>query len=97
MGDTAGLPTEEILQLQAAVFAACQKCFGAQTSGKRCAIDLRRAVDRIEVEVLVPGCAPLADDGELSWPGVDEVQCETRGDGGVLRLTKFIVTAADAD
>jgi hypothetical protein len=97
MGDTAGLPTEEIVQLQAAVNGACKKCFATQTTGKPCEIDMRRTADRIEVEVVVPECTPPAEQEKLSWPGVDEVQCEARDHAGVLRLTKFVASAAEAD
>jgi hypothetical protein len=97
MGDSAGLSTDAILQLQVAVLAACKKCFAKQQTGQPCEIDLRRAPDRIEVQVVVPECAPPEDKSGLSWEGIDEVQCEARGNAGVLRLTKFITTKADAD
>ena len=96
MGDSAGLSTNAILQLQAAVLAACKKCFMTQKTGKYCDIRLRRTEDRIEVEVLVPECAPPEDNLGLRWDGIDDVHCEARGDSGVLRLTKFIAAAADA-
>jgi hypothetical protein len=97
MGDSAGLSNDAIAQLQTAVLAACRKCFLTQTTGKRCEINLRRTEDRIEVEVLVPHCVPPQDKSGLSWDGIDDVHCEDRGESGVLRLTKFIATAADAD
>jgi hypothetical protein len=97
MGDSAGLSTDAIVQLQAAVLAACKKCFAKQTAGKQCEIDLRRTADRIEVQVVVPECAPPEDKSGLSWEGIDEVHCETNGNSGVLRLTKYITTKADAD
>jgi|HubBroStandDraft_2_1064218.scaffolds.fasta_scaffold06136_5 hypothetical protein len=96
MGDTAGLASEATLQLQAAVLAACRKCFGTQTTGKRCEIRLRRSEDRIEVEVTVPECTPPEHE-KLAWPGVDEVICEERSGAGVLRLTKFVAAAAKAE
>jgi hypothetical protein len=58
---------------------------------------LRRTADRIEVQVVVPECAPPEDKSGLSWEGIDEVHCETNGNSGVLRLTKYITTKADAD
>ena len=97
MGDSAGLSNDAILQLQGAVLAACKKCFMTQKTGKHCEINLRRTEDRIEIEVLVPECAPPEDKSGLSWAGIDDVHCEARGGNGVLRLTKFIATAADAD
>jgi hypothetical protein len=97
MGDSAGLSTDAILLLQAAVLAACKKCFDTQKTGKHCEINLRRTQDRIEVEVTVPECVPPDDKSGLAWDGIDEVLCEARGNEGVLRLTKFIATAADAD
>ena len=97
MADSAGLSNDAILQLQTAVLAACKKCFLTQKTGKHCEINLRRTEDRIEVEVLLPECKPPDDESGLSLEGIDDVHCEARGESGVLRLTKFIATAADAD
>jgi len=93
MGDAAGLATDAIMQLQDAVFAACKKCFRNQTTGKACEIDLERGEDQIRVEVVVPECA-APEHEKAAWPGVDEVQCESRNGSGILRLTKRVARAA---
>lgn len=93
MGDSAGLATDAILQLQEAVFAACKKCFRTQTTGKACEIDLERGEDQIRVEVIVPECAAPEHDKPL-WPGIDKVECESRNGSGILRLTKHVAKAA---
>jgi len=93
MGDSAGLATDAILQLQESVFAACKKCFRTQTTGKPCEIDLERGEDQIRVEVIVPECA-VPDHDKPMWPGIDKVECESRNGSGILRLTKHVAKAA---
>jgi anti-sigma regulatory factor (Ser/Thr protein kinase) len=89
--DAAGFPNDIIEQLKTAVVSACKLCFnfhdGCTTP---CQVNFLRLSDRIEVEVSVPGVPPPAEKPKPHWPGVDDVQCESRNDCGVLRLTKFL-------
>ena len=93
--DAAGLPNENIEQLKAAVVSACKLCFEFHPdSTKPCQVSFRRLDDRIEVEVSVPGVAAPAEKPSPHWAGVDAIQCETRDNSGVLRLTKFLSTVS---
>lgn len=93
--DAAGLPNENIEQLKRAVVSACKLCFDFhQDSSTPCQVNFRRLDDRIEVEVSVPGVAAPEEKPKVSWAGVDEVQCENRGESGILRLTKFVSAAS---
>jgi anti-sigma regulatory factor (Ser/Thr protein kinase) len=93
--DAAGLPNENIEQLKTAVVSACKLCFDFhQDSTTPCQVSFRRLDDRIEVEVSVPGVAAPEDKPQVSWVGVDDVQCENRDNSGVLRLTKFLSPVA---
>ncbi len=89
--DAAGLPNDNIEQLKTAVVSACKLCFDFhQDSITPCQVSFRRLDDRIEVEVSIPGVAAPAEKLQPSWAGVDDVQCESRDNSGVLRLTKFL-------
>ena len=89
--DAAGLPNENIEQLEIAVVSACKLCFDFHNDCTTpCQVTFLRLNDRIQVEVTVPGVPPPANKPEPRWAGVDEVQCESRNDCGVLRLTKFL-------
>lgn len=89
--DAAGLPNDTIEQLKAAVVSACKVCFDFHSNCTTpCQVNFRRLDDRIEVEVSVPGVAAPEEKPQVSWPGVDQIQCENREDCGVLRLTKFL-------
>jgi anti-sigma regulatory factor (Ser/Thr protein kinase) len=93
--DAAGLPNENIEQLKTAVVSACKLCFDFhQDSTTPCQVSFRRLDDRIEVEVSVPGVAAPEEKPQVSWVGVDDVQCENRDNSGVLRLTKFLSPVA---
>jgi len=93
--DAAGLPNENIEQLKTAVVSACKLCFDFhQDSTTPCQVSFRRLDDRIEVEVTVPGVAAPEEKPQVSWVGVDDVQCENRDNSGVLRLTKFLSPVA---
>jgi hypothetical protein len=96
LADAAGLGNETILQFQASVVSACRHCFHCHTSGVPCGITLRRSLDRLEVEVALPGSKP-PDKDKPSWEGIDEVSCESRDQSAVLRLTKFVAPNLPAD
>ena len=96
LADAAGLGNETILQFQASVVSACRHCFHCHTSGVPCGITLRRSLDRLEVEVALPGSKP-PDKDKPSWEGIDEVFCESRDQSAVLRLTKFVAPNLPAD
>ena len=91
LADAAGLGNDTILQFQASVVSACKHCFHCHSSGVACGITLRRSLDRLEVEVALPGTEP-PDKEKPSWEGIDEVQCEWRtfGDSSPhkVRLTE---------
>ena len=95
--DNAGLDNELILELQSSVLSACRHCFGLHHSGTPCEVAFQRLADRIEMELFLPAEEAPADKGHLTWPGVDEVHCETRGASAVLCLTKFVPPSPDAD
>jgi len=96
LADAAGLGNETILQFQASVVSACKHCFHFQDSGAAYGITLRRSLDRIEVEVALPGSEP-PDNKKQSWEGIDEVECEPREHSAILRLTKFVALNPPAD
>ena len=96
LADAAGLATDVILQFQSSVVKACRHCFHCHRSGEACGITLRRAPDRLEVEVALPGSEPPADEKPL-WEGIDEVHCELRDQAAVLRLTKYVSPNPPAD
>jgi len=96
MADAAGLSTEMILQFQDSVVSACRHCFRCHSEATQCGITLRRSLDRLDVEVALPGAKP--PEGEKpSWVGIDEVHCEARDHEAVLRLTKFVSPNPPAD
>ncbi|MGB7730558.1 MAG: hypothetical protein WBL50_21190 [Candidatus Acidiferrum sp.] len=96
LADAAGLGNETILQFQASVVSACKHCFHCHSSGIPCGITLRRSLDRLEVEVNLPGTEP-PDQVKPAWEGIDEVACETRDHAAILRLTKFVAPNPPAD
>jgi hypothetical protein len=94
--DAAGLGNEVILQFAASVVAACKHCFQCHPSAMPCGVTLRRSLDRLEVEVALPGTEPPPDQ-KPSWEGIDEVQCESQEHAAVLRLTKYVSPNPPAD
>jgi len=96
LADAAGLGNELILQFQASVVSACKHCFQCHASGTPCGITLRRSLDRLEVEVVLPGTEPPFEK-KPSWPGIDEVHCEWKEDAAILRLTKHVSPNPPAD
>jgi hypothetical protein len=96
LADAAGLGNETILQFQASVVSACKHCFHCHVSGEACGITLRRLLDRLEVEVALPGTDPPGTE-KPSWEGIDEVHCESRDQSAILRLTKFVPPNPPAD
>jgi len=96
LADAAGLGNDTIVQFQASVVSACKQCFHRHSSDTPCGIILRRSLDRLEVEVSLPGTDPPAN-AKPSWEGIDEVHCESREQAAVLRLTKFVPANPPAD
>jgi anti-sigma regulatory factor (Ser/Thr protein kinase) len=89
--DAAGLPNDIIEQLKTAVVSACKLCFDFHNDCTTpCQVTFLRLNDRIQVEVTVPGVPPPAEKPNPHWAGVDDIQCESRNNSGVLRLTKFL-------
>ena len=97
LADAAGLGNEVILQFAASVVSACKHCFHCHSSATQCGITLRRSLDRLEVEVALPGTEPPPNEKPPSWEGIDEVQCESQEHAAVLRLTKFVSPNPPAD
>jgi hypothetical protein len=96
LADAAGLRNENILEFQASVISACKHCFHCHSSGTACGITLRRELDRLEVEVNLPGTEP--SEGEKPyWAGIDEVHCESRDHAAILRLTKFVAATPPSE
>jgi hypothetical protein len=96
LADAAGLSNEMILQFQDSVVAACRHCFHCHSSAAQCGITLRRSLDRLDVEVALPGTEPPKGE-KPSWAGIDEVRCESRNQSAILRLTKFVSPNPPAD
>jgi hypothetical protein len=96
MADAAGLSNDMILQFQHSVLSACRHCFQCHSYGAPCGITLRRSLDRLDVEVAIPGTEPPAGE-KPTWAGIDEVHCESREKAAVLRLTKFVSPNPPAD
>lgn len=96
LADAAGLGNETILEFQSSVVSACKHCFHCHSSGTPCGITLRRELDRLEVEVNLPGTEP-SDSAKPSWAGIDEVHCESKDHAAILRLTKFVSPNPPAD
>jgi hypothetical protein len=96
LADAAGLGNETILQFQASVVSACKRCFHCHSSELQCGVILRRSLDRLEVEVSMPGTQPPPGE-KPSWEGIDEVHCESHDRDAVLRLTKFVPPNTPAD
>ncbi len=96
LADAAGLGNETILQFQSSVISACKHCFNCHSTGTPCGITLRRSLDRLEVEVSLPG-TDAAGKEKPSWAGIDEVHCESHEHSAVLRLTKFVAPQSPAD
>jgi hypothetical protein len=91
--DGAGIPDEVILQMQATVVSACRRCFQLYTETGRCEIAFHRLVDRLEVELSVPGNYSQGEKDKLARAGLDDVQYEVRDGQAILRLTKRIPSA----
>lgn len=88
--DAAGLENEVILQLQASVISACKFCFTCHPSAAHCDIRVERLPDRLQVELALPGAQPPPANEKPAFPGIDEVECGTNAEAGILRLTKFL-------
>jgi len=102
-GESAGLTSEEIAELQKSIVAACEEAFEhMRGEHPHLTVTLARFPDRIEVAMSHEGSAEpavgldriagfarqLGGSGGLG--GVDRVQYETRDGLAVTRLTKYL-------
>ena len=90
MADAAGMENDAIAQLQAAVVTASNDAFKLLTPAHpHLTATISKLPDRLEVELSCE-CGSNAAPGKESLGGVDKVQHETKGNIGIVRLTKFI-------
>ena len=92
--DSAGLENPVILNLQAAVVAACKHCFHCHSSASSCDVTVQRLEDRIVIELSFPGKESPDGKDKPQISGVDEVHCDFLEDSSRLRLVKYIPKAA---
>jgi hypothetical protein len=93
LADAAGMESETVAQLQAAVIAACREVFAFLGEGHpSLKVTLARLSDRIEVSLCHEGAASqgAGSDGGSVPAGIDRIQHETQGNLTVTRLTKYI-------
>jgi hypothetical protein len=103
LGEAAGLTSEETVELQKAIVAACKEAFEHLTGEHRqLKINFLRYPDRIEVAMVHEGgtepavgldriagfASQVGSGGGLG--GVDRVQYESRNGFAVTRLTKYL-------
>lgn len=89
LADSAGMENDAIAQLQAAVVTAANDAFKLLTPANPLTATISKLPDRLEV-VLSCECSSKPSQGNQSLGGVDQVQHETKGNLGIIRLTKFI-------
>ena len=90
LADSAGMENDAIAQLQAAVVTASNDAFKLLTPAHpHLTATISKLPDRLEV-VLSCECGSKPAQGNESLGGVDQVQHETKGNLGIIRLTKFI-------
>ena len=90
LADSAGMENDAIAQLQAAVVTASNDAFRLLTPAHpHLTATISKLPDRLEV-VLSCECDSKIGQGNKSLGGVDQVQHETKGNVGIIRLTKFI-------
>lgn len=90
LADSAGMENDAIAQLQAAVVTASNDAFKLLTPDHpHLTATISKLPDRLEV-VLSCECSSKPGQGNESLGGVDQVQHETKGNLGIIRLTKFI-------
>jgi hypothetical protein len=97
LADAAGMESEAVAQLQAAVIAACREVLAVlREDHPSLTVTLTRLSDRIEVSLSHEGAAPegVVSDGREVPAGIDRIQRETQGDLTVTRLTKYISQGA---
>lgn len=93
MADSAGMENSEILELQAAVVAACKYCFECHSVAKSCDIALQRLTDRIEIELSFPGKESPDGKKKPTFAGVDEIECEFLENSSRMRMIKRLPLA----
>jgi hypothetical protein len=109
LGETAGLTTEDAIQLQKSVVAACQDAFEhLRGDHPHLTVTFTRYHDRIEISLAHDGegapavgldrIAGFADQlgGSGGLNGVDRVQYETHDGLAITRLTKYFVPGLGA-
>jgi hypothetical protein len=90
LADSAGMENDAIAQLQTAVVTASNDAFKLLTPAHpHLTATISKLPDRLEV-VLSCECDSKLGQGNESLGGVDRVQHETKGNLGIIRLTKFI-------
>jgi hypothetical protein len=105
-GDAAGLESDAISHLQAAIVSACVAAFDQLTQEHpRLDVTLTRLADRIEVALSHEGDGNSTQDANVGFAasshgkvggssarmeGIDRVQYETRGGVAVTLLTKYV-------
>lgn len=90
LADSAGMENDAIAQLQAAVVTAANDAFKLLTpANPHLTATISKLPDRLEV-VLSCECNSKPTQASQSLGGVDQVQHETKGNLGIIRLTKFI-------
>ena len=90
LADAAGMENDAIAQLQAAVVTASNDAFKLLTPDHpHLTATISKLPDRLEV-ILSCECNSKPSQDSDSLGGVDQVQHETNGNLGIIRLTKFI-------
>jgi hypothetical protein len=90
LADSAGMENDAIAQLQAAVVTASNDAFKLLTPAHpHLTATISKLPDRLEV-VLSCECSSKPGQANETLGGVDQVQHETKGNLGIIRLTKFI-------
>jgi hypothetical protein len=90
LADSAGMESDAVAQLQAAVVTASMDAFKLLTPDHpHLTATISKLPDRLEV-VLSCECGSKPAQANEPLGGVDQVQHETKGNLGITRLTKFI-------
>ena len=105
LADSTSLESGAVVNLQAAVVAACQEAFqNSRDERPRLQVSVTRYADRIEVALASPGdaapavgldtiarfAAQLGSATSGALGGVDRVQYESQGGTAITRLTKYL-------
>jgi len=96
LADAAGLSSDLIVEFETAVLAACKHCLHGYRLSAPCGVTLRRSLDRLEVEITLPGLE-LPTGQPPSWQGIDELRSDREQGGTRVHLTKFVPPNPPAD